>query len=112
MAVHEILLKNPTLPNVIREGNALMISQLMAAGRKEGMQNLDDQLMLDTDLGEHARRPGRVEPRDAHEPPKLPQQSVQDRQARSIDDLQVKLLVEIEKGAIMIRDFEALTQLG
>src|SRR5207237_9860311 len=69
--------------------------------RVSTLERVDDQLMLDTDLGEHARRPGRVEPRDAHEPPKLPQQSVQDRQARSIDDLQVKLLVEIEKGVVL-----------
>jgi twitching motility protein PilT len=44
VAVTEILLKTPGLPNVIREGNTQMIHSIIQAGRKEGMQAMDDAL--------------------------------------------------------------------
>jgi twitching motility protein PilT len=44
IAVHEILLKTPGLPNLIREGNIPMLVNVMQAGRKDGMQLLDDAL--------------------------------------------------------------------
>ncbi len=44
MAVHEILLKTPGLPNVIREGNTPMISSIIQSGKQIGMQAMDDVL--------------------------------------------------------------------
>lgn len=44
VAVHEILLKTPGLPNVIREGNTPMISSIIQAGKAQGMQAMDDVL--------------------------------------------------------------------
>ncbi len=44
VAVHEILLKTPGLPNVIREGNTPMISSIIQQGSKQGMQAMDDVL--------------------------------------------------------------------
>ena len=44
VAVQEILLKTPALPNLIREGNTPMLYNVMQAGRSEGMQLLDDAL--------------------------------------------------------------------
>jgi hypothetical protein len=49
------------------------------------------------DLCEHARRTGRAEPHDAHEPAQLAQDRAQDRQSCTFDDPQVELLVEIEE---------------
>ncbi len=42
VAVHEILLKTPGLPNVIREGNTPMISSIIQSGKGLGMQSMDD----------------------------------------------------------------------
>ncbi len=44
VAVHEILLKTPGLPNVIREGNTPMISSIIQSGKGIGMQAMDDAL--------------------------------------------------------------------
>ncbi|MDP1915841.1 MAG: type IV pilus twitching motility protein PilT [Myxococcales bacterium] len=44
MAVHEILLKTPGLPNVIREGNTPMIISIIQSGKQLGMQSMDDVL--------------------------------------------------------------------
>ncbi len=45
VAVHEVLLRTPALPAIIREGNLGMIANVIAAGRKQGMQSLDDALL-------------------------------------------------------------------
>ncbi len=44
VAVHEILLKTPGLPNVIREGNTPMLHSIIQSGRQQGMQAMDDVL--------------------------------------------------------------------
>jgi twitching motility protein PilT len=44
MAVHEILLKTPGLPNIIREGNTPMIHSIIQSGKQIGMQSMDDVL--------------------------------------------------------------------
>jgi twitching motility protein PilT len=44
VAVHEILLKTPGLPNTIREGNTPMINSIIQSGRGQGMQAMDDVL--------------------------------------------------------------------
>jgi twitching motility protein PilT len=44
MAVHEILLKTPGLPNIIREGNTPMIHSIIQSGKQLGMQAMDDVL--------------------------------------------------------------------
>jgi twitching motility protein PilT len=44
VAVHEILLRTPALPNLIREDNVPMLANVMQAGKKDGMQLLDDAL--------------------------------------------------------------------
>lgn len=44
-AVHEILLRSSALSNMIREGNTSMIANVIQAGRREGMQSMDDALM-------------------------------------------------------------------
>jgi twitching motility protein PilT len=44
IAVNEILIKTPGLPNIIREGNTPMIHSIIQAGKKEGMQSMDDVL--------------------------------------------------------------------
>jgi twitching motility protein PilT len=46
VAVNEILLKTPGLPNVIREGNTPMITSIIQGGRGIGMQLMDDALMV------------------------------------------------------------------
>jgi twitching motility protein PilT len=45
VAAHEVLLKTPALPNLIREGSISMLINLMQAGRNEGMQLLDESLL-------------------------------------------------------------------
>jgi twitching motility protein PilT len=57
-AVHEILLRTPGLPNVIREGNTPMLTSIIQAGRAVGMQAMDDALFA-------AAREGRVRPEEA-----------------------------------------------
>jgi twitching motility protein PilT len=44
VAVNEILLKTPGLPNIIREGNTPMIATIIQSGRAQGMQRMDDAL--------------------------------------------------------------------
>lgn len=44
VAAHEILLRTPGLPNVIRESNTPMLMSIIQSGRKEGMQTMDDAL--------------------------------------------------------------------
>ncbi len=57
-AVHEILLRTPGLPNVIREGNTPMLTSIIQAGKGVGMQSMDDALFA-------AAREGRITPEDA-----------------------------------------------
>jgi twitching motility protein PilT len=57
-AVHEILLRTPGLPNVIREGNTPMLTSIIQSGKGVGMQSMDDALFA-------AAREGRVTPQDA-----------------------------------------------
>jgi twitching motility protein PilT len=57
-AVHEILLRTPGLPNVIREGNTPMLTSIIQSGKGVGMQSMDDALFA-------AAREGRVSPQDA-----------------------------------------------
>jgi len=59
LAVNEILLKTPGLPNVIREGNTPMLTSIIQAGRAQGMQLMDDALAA---LVEQKR----ITPRDAY----------------------------------------------
>ena len=44
-AVHEILLRTPALPNVIRTGNTPMLASIIQGGRTLGMQMMDDSLL-------------------------------------------------------------------
>jgi len=44
IAANEILLKASGLPNVIRDGNTPMLSQIIQAGKSQGMQLMDDVL--------------------------------------------------------------------
>ena len=44
VAAFEILLKNPALPNVIREANTQMLASIIQAGKQQGMQAMDDGL--------------------------------------------------------------------
>jgi twitching motility protein PilT len=44
VAVNEILLATPGLPNIIREGNTPMINSIIAGGKRQGMQSMDDAL--------------------------------------------------------------------
>jgi twitching motility protein PilT len=45
VACNEILLRTPGLPNVIREGNNMMLYSIIQSGKKEGMQAMDDVLL-------------------------------------------------------------------
>jgi len=51
VAVHEILLKTAALSAMIREGNTTGIANVIQSGKKDGMQTMDDGLMLLLDLG-------------------------------------------------------------
>lgn len=44
IAANEILLKSSGLPNIIRDGNTPMLSQIIQAGKSQGMQAMDDVL--------------------------------------------------------------------
>ena len=44
IAANEILLKSAGLPNIIRDGNTPMLSQVIQAGKGQGMQAMDDVL--------------------------------------------------------------------
>lgn len=46
VAVHEILLRTSGLANIIREGNTVQIQSLIQAGKAQGMQLMDDQLLV------------------------------------------------------------------
>jgi twitching motility protein PilT len=59
IAVNEILLKTPGLPNIIREGNTPMIATIIQAGRAQGMQRMDDALVA-------LVQQKRITPRDAY----------------------------------------------
>ncbi|HTQ78516.1 MAG TPA: PilT/PilU family type 4a pilus ATPase [Thermoanaerobaculia bacterium] len=59
LAVNEILLKTPGLPNIIREGNTPMITSIIQGGRAAGMQLMDDALMALVEAE-------KVTPRDAY----------------------------------------------
>jgi twitching motility protein PilT len=59
IAANEILLKSSGLPNIIREGNTPMISQIIQAGKNQGMQSMDDVLFA------YAKE-GKVTPHDAY----------------------------------------------
>jgi twitching motility protein PilT len=58
VAVHEILLRTPALPNVIREGNTPMLHSIIQSGKAAGMQALDDALFA-------LAKQGRIDPQDA-----------------------------------------------
>ncbi len=59
VAVNEILLKTPGLPNIIREGNTPMIATIIQSGRAQGMQRMDDALAA-------LVQQKRITPRDAY----------------------------------------------
>ena len=59
IAVYEILLRTPGLPNVIREGNTSMLQSLIQSGKSAGMQAMDDVLF-------DAVKAGRVLAADAY----------------------------------------------
>jgi twitching motility protein PilT len=44
IAANEILLRTAGLPNIIRDGNTPMLSQIIQAGKNQGMQSMDDVL--------------------------------------------------------------------
>jgi twitching motility protein PilT len=44
-AVNEILIRTPSLANVIREGNTAMFQNIIQSGKKDGMQLMDDALL-------------------------------------------------------------------
>jgi twitching motility protein PilT len=44
VAASEVLLTTPALPNIIREGKTSMIHTVIAGGRRQGMQSMDDSL--------------------------------------------------------------------
>jgi twitching motility protein PilT len=60
IAVHEILLRSSGLANLIREGNTAMIANAIQAGKKEGMQTMDDALFA-------AAQEKRISPEQAFE---------------------------------------------
>lgn len=51
IAVNEILLRTPGLPNIIRDGNTPMLSSIIQAGQSQGMQSMDDALFAFVDAG-------------------------------------------------------------
>jgi twitching motility protein PilT len=59
IACNEILLRTPALPNVVREGNTQMLYSIMQAGKKDGMQAMDDVLFA------HAKS-GKITAHDAY----------------------------------------------
>jgi twitching motility protein PilT len=59
IAVNEILLRTPGLPNVIREGNTPMLHSIIQSGRSQGMQAMDDALFA-------LAQAGRILPQDAY----------------------------------------------
>lgn len=59
VAVNEILLKTTGLPNVIRDGSNQMLNSIIQAGKKDGMQAMDDVLF-------ELVKAGRITGRDAY----------------------------------------------
>jgi len=59
VAVNEILVKTPGLPNLIREGNTPMLTSVIQGGKALGMQLMDDALMTLVEAQ-------RITPRDAY----------------------------------------------
>ncbi len=59
IAVHEILLRTPGLPNLIREGNTPMVNSVIQSGKGDGMQSMDDSLFA-------LLQDKRIHPRDAY----------------------------------------------
>jgi twitching motility protein PilT len=59
IAVNEILLRTPGLPNVIREGNTPMLFSIIQSGRSMGMQAMDDALFS-------LAKEGRIQAQDAY----------------------------------------------
>jgi twitching motility protein PilT len=59
VAVNEILLRTPALPNVIREGNTPMFHSIIQSGKSVGMQAMDDALFA-------LAKAGRILPQDAY----------------------------------------------
>jgi len=59
IAANEILLRTQGLPNIIREGNTPMLSQIIQAGKNQGMQAMDDVLFQYV-------KDGKVTARDAY----------------------------------------------
>jgi len=59
IAVNEILLRTPGLPNVIREGNTPMLFSIIQSGRSMGMQAMDDALFS-------LAKDGRIQAQDAY----------------------------------------------
>ena len=57
VAVHEILLRSSALANLIREGNTAMIANAIQAGKKDGMQTMDDALFAAVQGGTIAIEP-------------------------------------------------------
>jgi len=51
VAAHEVLLKTPGLPNIIREGNTPMLLSIIQAGKSRGMCTMDDTLAALVDKG-------------------------------------------------------------
>lgn len=60
VALHEILLRSPGLPNLIREGNTSMLANAIQAGKKDGMQTMDDALF-------GAAKEGLITPEEAYD---------------------------------------------
>jgi twitching motility protein PilT len=59
LAVNEILLRTPGLPNVIRDGNTQMLYSIIQSGKSQGMQAMDDVLF------EYAKA-GKIRGQDAY----------------------------------------------
>ena len=75
-----------------------MIRERPEPSRKvTSLERIDYPFMLGHDLIEHSRRSRRPERRDTHEAAKLAEERVENRQTSTLSDLQMKLLVELEK---------------
>ncbi len=44
-AVHEILLRNNSMPNIIRQGNMKLLRSVIQSGKSEGMCSMDDSIL-------------------------------------------------------------------
>jgi twitching motility protein PilT len=60
IALHEILLRSSALANLIREGNTAQIANAIQAGKKDGMQTMDDALFA-------AVKEARISPEQGYE---------------------------------------------